>query len=113
MWTECLADEAARHGVKVLAYHPGTVRTDMTEYSAGQPEKDNPIVNFIRDAFEEGSDTPIERSVESLVFVASGGADHLPGLQIDVDVDHKEWNTRKAEINENELYVIRIRGLEN
>ena len=73
MWTECLADEAARHGVKVLAYHPGTVRTDMTEYSAGQPEKDNPIVNFIRDAFEEGSDTPIERSVESLVFVASGG----------------------------------------
>ncbi|MAT08333.1 MAG: hypothetical protein CL707_04415 [Chloroflexi bacterium] len=113
MWTECLADEAARHGVKVLAYHPGTVRTDMTEYSAGQPEKDNPIVNFIRDAFEEGSDTPIERSVESLVFVASGGADDLPGVQIDVDVDHKEWNTRKAQIKEKELYVIRIRGLED
>ena len=102
MWTECLADEAARHGVTVLAYHPGTVRTDMTEYSADQPDKDNPIVSFIREAFEEGSDTPIERSVESLVFTASGGADDLPGVQIDVDVDHKEWNTRTAEIKDKE-----------
>ena len=73
----------------------------------------NPIVNFIRDAFEEGSDTPIERAVESLVFVASGGADDLPGVQIDVDVDHKEWKTKSAEIKDKELYVIRIRGLEN
>ena len=113
MWTECLAEEAARHGVTVLAYHPGTVRTDMTEYSSSQPEKDNPIVTFIRDAFENGTDTPIERSVESLIFVASGGVDDLAGIQIDAEVDLKEWNTRSAEIKEKGLYAIRIQELKN
>jgi NAD(P)-dependent dehydrogenase (short-subunit alcohol dehydrogenase family) len=112
MWTECLADEAARQGIVVIAYHPGTVRTDMTEYSASQPEENNPIVNFIREAFEEGSDTPIAKAVESLVFVAAGGADALAGRQIDVDVDHAQWAKRVKEVYDKDLYAIRIKGFE-
>jgi len=113
MWTECLAHEAARHGISVLAYHPGTVKTDMTEYSAAQSGENNPIVNHIVQAFEEGTDTPLKRTVEGLIYVASGGADALIGRQIDVDVDLNEWVERSDEINEKDLYTLRINGLES
>ena len=113
LWTECLAGSAAPKGVSVLAYHPGTVRTDMTEYSAARPDIDvsNPIVEGIRELFESGQDNRMEDAVESLLRVAAGQFDDLAGRQIGVGDRPEVLLARAPEINEGGLYAIRINEL--
>ena len=111
MWTECLAGSAAEHGVVVLAYGPGTVRTDMTEYSASRPDKNNPIVDLVREALAEGTDTPMELSVERFMFLADGRADALSGRHIGVDDDPAELLARLRDVEKRDLFALRIRDL--
>ena len=113
MWTECLAGDTAEHGVTVLGYEPGIVRTDMTEYSASRPNRNNRIVEAIQQAFADGTDTPMDRAVEQLMLVASGKADALSGRQIGVDDDLDEILARTREVEERGLYAIRIRDLDS
>ena len=109
MWTECLAGEVAEHGVAVLAYRPGLVRTDMSEYTASRSDKNNRIVNVVQQAFAEGTDTPLDKAVEQFMFLASGRADVLSGRQIGVYDDPDQLLARVREVEERGLYVIRIR----
>ena len=113
LWTECLAGSAGPKGVSVLAYHPGTVRTDMTEYSAARPDIDvsNPIVEGIRELFESGQDDSMEEAVASLLRVAAGQFDSLAGRQIGVGDRPEDLLPRVSEINERGLYAIRINEL--
>ncbi len=115
MWTECMAGSAGHFGVSVMAYHPGTVRTDMTEYSAAQPdtEVDNPIVDYIRDAFADGTLDTMEGAVERMLQIATGVYDALPGRQIgSYSRDMPELLlSRVAEIEERGLYGVRINEL--
>ena len=113
MWTECLAGDTSEHGVAVLGYKPGTVRTDMTEYSASRPDRNNRLVEAIQRAFADGTDTPMDRAVKQFMFVASGQADALSGRQIGVDDDADEILARTREVEERGLYAIRIRGLDS
>jgi hypothetical protein len=96
-----------------MAYHPGVVRTDMTEYSAARPdiEVGNPIVEIIREMFASGQDDPIEDAVESLLQVAAGVFDELPGRQIGVGDEAELLLPRAAEIIQEGLYAIRIKEL--
>ena len=114
LWTECLAGSAAYYGVTVMAYHPGAVRTDMTEYSAGRPDTEvgNPIVNYLRDAFSAGTDDSVEDAAERLLQVAAGVYDALPGRQIGVNDPPGLLLPRAAEIEERGLYAVRINELE-
>jgi NAD(P)-dependent dehydrogenase (short-subunit alcohol dehydrogenase family) len=111
MWTECLAGETAEHGVAVLAYTPGLVRTDMTEYSASRPDKSNPLVAGIQRTFAEGTDVPMERTVRQFMLVASGHVDALSGRQVGVHDDLGDLLARAQEVEELGLYAVRIRGL--
>lgn len=113
LWTECLAGSAASYGVSVIAYHPGTVRTDMTVYSAERPDIDvsNPIVEGIRELFATGQDDSMEDAVASLLRVAAGQFDELPGLQIGVNDLPEVLLPKAAEIEERGLYAVRVNEL--
>ena len=113
MWTECLAGDTTEHGVAVLGYKPGIVRTGMTEYSASRPDRNNPIVEAIKRAFADGTDTPMDKAVKQFMFVASGQVDALSGRQIGVDDDLDEILARSREVENRGLYAIRIRRLDS
>ena len=89
-FTETLAAETQPYGIAVLAAHPGTVRTPMSEYAATSPQIQEraPLVQqWFRQLFAEGGDTPMEQAVAFVLAVASGRADALSGCYLSVDDD--------------------------
>ena len=112
LWTECLAGSAGRHGVSVMAYTPGTVRTDMTVYSAARPDVDNPIVDGIRELFATGKDDSMEDAVATLLQVVAGLFDALPGRLIWVGDRPELMVSKAAEIEERGLYAVRVNQLD-
>jgi NAD(P)-dependent dehydrogenase (short-subunit alcohol dehydrogenase family) len=113
LWTDCLAGSASPHGVSVMAYHPGTVETDMTVYTAARPDIDvpNPIVEGVRDLISSGKADSMEDAVASLLRVAAGLFDALPGRQIGVNDLPEELLPKAAEIEERGLYAVRVNEL--
>jgi NAD(P)-dependent dehydrogenase (short-subunit alcohol dehydrogenase family) len=86
--TEALAAETQPHGIAVLAAHPGTVRTPMSEYAATSPQiqESAPLVQqWFQQLFAEGGDTPMEQAVAFMLAVASGRADALSGCYLSVE----------------------------
>ena len=89
-FTETLAVETQPYGIAVLAVHPGTVRTPMSEYAATSPQIQEraPLVQqWFQQLFAEGGDTPMEQAVAFVLAVASGRADALSGCYLSVDDD--------------------------
>jgi NAD(P)-dependent dehydrogenase (short-subunit alcohol dehydrogenase family) len=89
-FTETLAAETRPYGIAVLAAHPGTVRTPMSEYAATSPQIQEraPLVQqWFQQLFAEGGDTPMEKAVAFVLAVASGRADALSGCYLSVDDD--------------------------
>ena len=89
-FTETLAAETQPYGIAVLAAHPGTVRTPMSEYAATSPQIQEraPLVQqWFQQLFVEGGDTPMEQAVAFMLAVASGRADALSGCYLSVDDD--------------------------
>jgi 3-oxoacyl-[acyl-carrier protein] reductase len=102
-FTNTLAAETAAHGVAVFAITPGRVQTAMTEYmfesSAGRRWLDSGMHDWL---------SP-ERAGELSVFLASGRADSLSGRFIHVLDDVHELVLRSKEIQQDDLYVLRLR----
>ena len=89
-FTETLAAETQPYGIAVLAAHPGTVRTPMSEYAATSPliQERAPLVQqWFQQLFAEGGDTPMEQAVAFMLAVASGRVDALSGCYLSVDDD--------------------------
>ena len=110
-FTECMAMAGAPHGVGVFAYHPGIVRTAMTEALAGEPASEGTregMGDRLRIAFAEGRDTPIERAVERFMFLASGRGDFLAGRYIMSRQPESELLERAAEIPGSDLFKLRV-----
>ena len=111
-FSESMAIEYSDRGVCAFAMHPGTVRTPMTDYVVESDEigQHAPWVQqWFQQLFREGGDTPIERSVGLLLFLACGKADALSGRFIDVD-DDLDALVRQAEaIQRDDLYTLRLR----
>jgi NAD(P)-dependent dehydrogenase (short-subunit alcohol dehydrogenase family) len=88
--SESIALETTRHGVATFAIHPGTVRTPMNLrfMESDEMRRRSPAVAaWFDQLFAEGHDTPIERSVELVLTLASGKADALSGCFMSVDDD--------------------------
>lgn len=82
--------ETAADGIGVFAYHPGLVRTDMTEFLAVSPEMVEHMPGtqeFFSALFAAKEDTPIADSVRMLLRIAAGEADALSGCYLAVDDD--------------------------
>ncbi len=105
--TENLAAETRGDGVYVFAISPGLVRTAMSEDgpSCGEPS----IEHLFQGWFDAGADIPPERAGELVVYLASGEADALSGRCLDVHDDVRDMLARTHEIEQRDLYVMRLR----
>jgi NAD(P)-dependent dehydrogenase (short-subunit alcohol dehydrogenase family) len=108
-FTENLALEARPHGIRAFALDPGTVRTAMTEQALTSPAGQKWLPWF-RDLFEQGRDVPPERAAQLVCLLASGKADALTGRFISVAYDVEELIARAEEIEQGDLYTLRLRG---
>jgi NAD(P)-dependent dehydrogenase (short-subunit alcohol dehydrogenase family) len=111
-FTESLAVDHGDKGVCAFAVHPGNVRTAMLNYVAESSEVTlrAPIVQgWVQQMYHEGGDTPIQRSVELLLYLASGKADALSGRYIDVDDDLDALLQQIESVNRDDLYTLRLR----
>jgi len=110
--SESIALEYGDRGVCAFAMHPGTVRTPMTDYIVESDEvgRHAPWVQqWFQQLYREGGDTPIQRSVELLLYLASGKADALSGCFIDVDDDLDALLHQTELIERDDLYTLRLR----
>ena len=108
-WTHCLAREIQGHGVIVLAFAPGFVRTPMTEELTGSSDVPKETGDFFRAFLNEGRDTPIARSVQMLLFLVSGRADALSGRFIHAKDNEETLVSRAEEIRRDKLHVLTVR----
>jgi len=106
--SENIAAETRGQGVAVFAISPGFVRTEMTEHglTCGDPGVEQQYADW----FANHEDVPAQMSANLVVYLASGAADVLSGRNIDVSDDVAQMVARAAEIQENDLYVMRQRA---
>jgi len=106
--TENLAAETRPHDVQVFAIEPGLVRTPLTEFLAESPEGQQ-WLPWIRRVFAEGRDDPPDRAVALVKFLASGRGDALTGRFLHAASDVAELVKRRAEIEQEDWYTMRLR----
>jgi NAD(P)-dependent dehydrogenase (short-subunit alcohol dehydrogenase family) len=88
--SEMIALETTKQGLATFAIHPGTVRTPMNlrfMESEEMRRRSPDVAAWFDQLFAEGQDTPIERSVQLILTLASGKADVLSGCFLNVDDD--------------------------
>ena len=109
-FSECVAREARPFGVAVFAMGPGTVRSAMSEESLTSPAGRRWLPWFRR-IFDEGLDLPADRAAGLALALASGVADGLTGLMVQPSDDPAAMLERMAEIEDKQLYSLRVRTL--
>ena len=110
-FSESIAVEYGDRGVRAFAMHPGTVRTPMTNYIVESDEIGQRapwVQQWFQQLYRDGADTPIERSVELLMFLASGQADALSGRFVDVDDDLDVLVHQADAIQRDDLFTLRL-----
>jgi NAD(P)-dependent dehydrogenase (short-subunit alcohol dehydrogenase family) len=94
--SEMIALETTKQGLATFAIHPGTLRTPMNlrfmesedfMESEEMRRRSPDVAAWFDQLFAEGQDTPIERSVQLILTLASGKADALSGCFLSVDDD--------------------------
>jgi NAD(P)-dependent dehydrogenase (short-subunit alcohol dehydrogenase family) len=88
--SEAIALETTSHGLATFAINPGTVRTPMNlrfMESEEMRRRSPDVAAWFEQLFAEGQDTPIERSVQLVLTLASGKADVLSGCYVSIDDD--------------------------
>jgi NAD(P)-dependent dehydrogenase (short-subunit alcohol dehydrogenase family) len=112
-FTENLAAETRRHGVSVFALHPGLATVGLTQLAL---DMDAPAASpagraaaWIRQQVAEGQAVPPERSAWLVAWLAAGRADQLSGRYLTVDDNLETLVTRADEIQQADLYTLRLR----
>ena len=108
-WTESLAGETDRHGIKVFAYDPGGAMTAMLEDLADAPEVRKWFGDMFRRTIDEKRYIPMERVVDGLLFLASGRADALSGRFLGVRDDLEDLARRAEDIRRDDTHALRVR----
>lgn len=108
-FSETLALEVAADNITVFALAPGLVRTAMTDEAASAEWQQ--WDDMIPRLFEEGRDSPPEKAAQLTVALASGMADILTGRLISISDDLGEMVAQAQRIQEEELYLLRMKRL--
>jgi NAD(P)-dependent dehydrogenase (short-subunit alcohol dehydrogenase family) len=110
--TEALAAEMQPYGITVLAAHPGTVHTPMSDYAATSPqvqERAPMLQQWFQQLFRDGGDTPVEHAVAFVLALASGQADALSGCYLSVDDDLEALAAQAEVIQREARLTLRLR----
>jgi len=108
--TECVAAEAAPHGVALFALAPGTVRTRLSMQSV-ESDAGRRWIPWFRRIFDEGLDLPAEEVARVVVELASGRRDALSGLYLTPRDDLDALTAQLASAKAQHLYSMRVRTL--
>ena len=109
-FTECVALDCAEKGVSVFSVHPGTVRTDMSEYLATSPEG-RKHATWFGERYEEIL-VPIERAVNLIMQLASGQADVLSGRYLSINDNLEQLTSKLEELQSGSFYTLRVQTID-
>lgn len=110
--TACLARSAGPHGVKVFAFAPGFVRTQMTEQLTASAPGRRWLDGLAR-ALDEGRVTPMERVTDVFLRLIGGEADFLVGRHVDARDDLSAIIAARSRVEEANLLVLQRAPLED
>ena len=108
-WTLSLADATREYGIKVFAYSPTLVATEMTEVMSTSPDLPESHRTVMIDALEDRAQPP-SVSAEGVVYLASGEADALNGHFVDVRWGIDEMIRRYQAGKDPNLYTLQVLG---
>jgi NAD(P)-dependent dehydrogenase (short-subunit alcohol dehydrogenase family) len=115
-FTESLAAEGAEAGIRAFVLHPGFVDTQFATEPLQREDAQKYAPQFVERLHELRRDaslgTPISRVAELCVFLASGQGDALSGRYLRVEDDWHEIARNAPLIQENDLYTLRLRTLQ-
>jgi NAD(P)-dependent dehydrogenase (short-subunit alcohol dehydrogenase family) len=111
--TENLAVELKRQKIYAFAFHPGLVDGGLTHAAlAADASIDSPAqraTTWVREQHEAGRAVPPELAVNSILFLACGGADALSGRYLTVFDDLASLTARAETIRRDDLLTLRLR----
>jgi len=108
-WTLSLADATREYGIKVFAYSPTLVATEMTEVMSTSLDLPESHRTVMIDALEDRAQPP-SVSAEGVVYLASGKADALNGHFVDVRWGIDEMIRRYQAGKDPNLYTLQVLG---
>jgi NAD(P)-dependent dehydrogenase (short-subunit alcohol dehydrogenase family) len=104
--TECMALEAAPHGISVFSIHPGVLGTTLHHSATMTPEGRKYLPQFGEMAARGASDPAL--AADCCVYLASGAADELTGRYFSATADYKALAARAAEVKDKGQQVLRL-----
>ncbi len=111
--TENLAVELRPHNIHVFAFHPGLVDGGLTHAALAEGvSTDSPAhcaTKWVREQYEAGRAVPPERALDSILLLASGGADELSGRYLTVFDDLARLTATAETIRRHDLLTLRLR----
>jgi NAD(P)-dependent dehydrogenase (short-subunit alcohol dehydrogenase family) len=111
-FTENLAVEVRRHGVSVFAVNPGIVTIGLTDQAMTMTDAPETAAGraaaWIRQQVAAGRAVPPERGAQLILALARGDADPLTGRYLTVDDDLAALVRRAAEIQDGDLYTLKL-----
>ncbi|MDP8932225.1 MAG: SDR family oxidoreductase [Actinomycetota bacterium] len=114
-FTENLACETRRSGIRVFSVHPGLVAIGLSEEAlAGNAPDHTPeghLHAWIRQELTEGRGADPAWAGELVVRLGAGEADELSGCHVSVHDDLDAILARIDQVRRDDLYVLRLQGL--
>jgi NAD(P)-dependent dehydrogenase (short-subunit alcohol dehydrogenase family) len=112
-FTEGLAKELEAEGSGVLAFcmMPGFVRTEMTEYLIGTPEREK-WQRHVRKLMGSAAELPPEACAKATMKLLAIASPELNGRIFYVDNDYERIGKNKKIIKEENLYVMHLMTLD-
>jgi NAD(P)-dependent dehydrogenase (short-subunit alcohol dehydrogenase family) len=114
--TEALAAEGADHGIRAFVLHPGFVDTQFADEPQVRADAQKYAQGFIARLKElkrnPASGNPVSQVADLCVFLAAGKGDALSGRYLAVDYDYEAMAREADRIQQDDLYTLRLRTLE-
>jgi NAD(P)-dependent dehydrogenase (short-subunit alcohol dehydrogenase family) len=112
---ESLAAEGSALGIRAWAVHPGSVLTAFTYAPLQRADAQKYLPDFVARnralANDPSIGTPVSRSADLCVFLASGQGDALSGRYFRAEEDWEEMARSADAIKRDDLYTLRMRTL--